>query len=146
MSQIDYISELFNIPFSAKRADFAVKDVEGNEIVTTYAKKLVPVNGTISNDSITVRNNTVTTVTIGASSASATLTIDCTVDAGECANFACEITNESSVDCTATVTLNGTVNSAKRAVATDGKLVAGKTYQLTCVGTCWTLAEFATPT
>ena len=143
--------------FAAKQSDYAIRaseDVDGNRIDTTYATKtelaskadkLVPATGTIESGAVSLQNNKVTSIEIPSDSSATSLTLDCTVAAGECANFACEITNNSSETVTLTLTLNSVAGSTHRAAATDGKVESGKFYQLTCAGTCWTLAEFTSP-
>ena len=133
----------------AEYAEFAGNDVNGNNIAATYAtkselstatagcqEKLTPATVTAA-ASISVSNNTVSTIANDSLSA---MTIDCTVTNGECANFACEISTE--VACTLAVTIN--TMAAHPSVSGGTSMEAGKFYQLTCVGTCWTLAEFET--
>jgi hypothetical protein len=76
----------------------------------------------------------------------AALTLNVTPPPGTVPNFAVEIT--ASVACTVTVTstVGGTTTTLKYAAAAGNELEESKTYQLTCVGSCWTLAEFAQPT
>lgn len=120
--------------FGAARA---VADQDGNVFGDTYARKLLPATKAFA-ASVTVDNNRVTSIT----GVTGSVAIDISVAPGECANTAVELTTGSSVtaDSAVTVTVNGV--AAGRAAATDGKISASKKYQVTCVGTCWTMAEF----
>lgn len=72
-----------------------------------------------------------------------TLTIVDVVETDEVVNFAIEITP--SVNCTLSIQKqigSGTPVTLKHSVAAGNELEAGKTYQVTAVGTCWTLGEF----
>lgn len=124
------------VKFGAARA---VADQDGNVFGETYARKLLPAAKAFA-ASVTVDNNRVTSIT----GVTGSVAIDITVAPGECANTAVELTTGSSVtaDSAVTVTVNGV--AAGRAAATDGKISASKKYQVTCVGTCWTMAEFET--
>lgn len=108
----------------------------------TINTKLSRFNGTVSTGVATVGNGKVTYIAIPSTGSATTLTVNCNINPGECANFACEIQNNSSVDVTVTVTLNSIAGSTGRASATDGKIASGKFCQVTCVGNCWTMAEF----
>lgn len=125
--------------FAGKKfgATRAVADQDGNVFGETYARKLLPATKAFA-ASVTVDNNMVTSIT----GVTGSVAIDITVATGECANTAVELTTGSSVtaDSAVTVTVNGV--AASRAAATDGKISASKKYQVTCVGTCWTMAEF----
>lgn len=63
------------------------------------------------------------------------------------ANFAVKITSTAQEDGTVTVykKTNGLYVPLMPSVAGGTTVEAGKTYQLTCVGDCWTLAEFEEP-
>ena len=77
------------------------------------------------------------------STSQAALTIIDVVGTDEIVNFAIEITP--SVNCTLTVQKkigSDTPVTLKHSVAAGNALEAGKTYQVTAVGNCWTLAEF----
>lgn len=96
--------------------------------------------------SIPVENNAISQLTT--SKSSLTLNVNC--EPGEIPNFAVEITTTEAV----TLSVVKIVGSGSSAVATTLKysaaggneLESGKTYQLTCVGSCWTVAEFVDPT
>lgn len=91
--------------------------------------------------SVNVPNNALSTL----ATAQATLTLNVNVGASEVPNFAVEVTP--SVDCTLTVTktVSNVPTALTPSVAGGDSLTAGKKYQVTCVGSCWTLAEFAMP-
>lgn len=77
------------------------------------------------------------------STSQSALTIVDVVGTDEIVNFAIEITP--SVNCTLTIKKkvgSGGFVDLKHSVAAGNELVAGKTYQVTAVGNCWTLAEF----
>lgn len=63
---------------------------------------------------------------------------------GMAANFAVKITSTAQTDGTVAVykKANGLYTPLKPSIAGGTTVEAGKTYQLTCVGDCWTLAEF----
>ena len=92
--------------------------------------------------SVTVPNNALSTL----STAQSTLTLNINVGSNEVPNFAVEVSP--SADCTLTVTktVGGTPTTLKASVAGGNSLTSGKRYQVTCVGSCWTLAEFTVPT
>lgn len=101
-------------------------------------------NGGVLTDaaSIDVPNNALSTL----ATAQSTLTLNVNVGANEVPNFAVEVTP--SVDCTLTVTkkVGSTTTTLNPSVAGGNSLTTGKLYQVTCVGSCWTLAEFTVPT
>lgn len=92
--------------------------------------------------SINVFNNASMTLTTNQSS----LTLNVNLEDNEVPNFAVEIT--ATADCTLTVTSTNdlTVTTLRKSVAGGDSLETGKFYQVTCVGNCWTLAEFEVPT
>lgn len=92
--------------------------------------------------SIDVTNNSCMTLT----TAQAALTLNVNLEDDEVPNFAVEIT--ATADCTLTVTSTkgDTVTTLRKSVAGGDSLETGKFYQVTCVGNCWTLAEFEVPT
>lgn len=91
--------------------------------------------------SIDVQNNALSTLT----TAQSALTLNVNVSAGEIPNFAVEITATVAVTLTVTKTVGGTATTLKYSEAGGYELEASKTYQLTCVGSCWTVAEFVEP-
>lgn len=149
-NEVDLWTTFNGTGFGAERA---AADVEGNPIVDTYAKKSeVPdvsrfqqklITDTVTaTPSVNVDNNTVTSITINAGDNISAMTINCNISEGDCPNLAVEIDNQSSTDCTITVIKNNVAGSLKQSAVTDGVVKGGKFYQLTCVGRCWTMAEF----
>lgn len=64
-------------------------------------------------------------------------------------NFCIEFELGGSDDCTVGIyqgSSSGTHTQLKKATAANGTLTPGKFYQITVVGTCWTVAEFEIPT
>ena len=92
--------------------------------------------------SVTVPNNALSTL----STAQSTLTLNVNVGSNDVPNFAVEVSP--SADCTLTVTktVGNTTTTLNPSVAGGNSLTTGKLYQVTCVGNCWTLAEFGVPT
>ena len=73
-------------------------------------------------------------------------TLNVNVDSGEVPNFAVEITPSVDVTLTVTKTVGNTTTTLNPSVSGGNSLTTGKLYQVTCVGNCWTLAEFTQPT
>lgn len=92
--------------------------------------------------SINVPNNAISTL----STAQAALTLNVNVGSGEVPNFAVEITPSVDVTLTVTKTVGNTTTTLNPSTAGGNSLTTGKLYQVTCVGSCWTLAEFTVPT
>ncbi len=99
--------------------------------------------------SVTVPNNALSTLT----TAQSALTLNVNCSTYEVPNFAVEITTSAAVTITVTKTLFDdetnevtSTTTLKYSAAGGNELESGKTYQLTCVGTCWTVAEFVDPT
>jgi len=140
-NSVSLISGYNNEKIGAERAKC---DAEGNDFRQTYAKKsdiIPPVRdgGTITPAAtVAVSNNALSSVV---NTELAAITFNLTKAVGEVANFAIEFST--SVACAVSVTVNG--SAIKRSAATDGSTEANKFYQITCVGACWTMAEFATP-
>ena len=97
---------------------------------------------TIETDSspvmITGLNNGFGTMSLNRSS----FTLIVEVNDGEVINFALEIENSQSCQLTIQKKVGNTITTLKHSVAAGNTLEANKTYQVTAVGTCWTLAEF----
>ena len=91
--------------------------------------------------SIDVPNNAVSTL----STSEAALTLNVNVGATEVPNFAVEITAGAAIALIVTKTVGDTVTTLYASAAGGNTLESGKFYQLTCVGSCWTLAEFTVP-
>ena len=83
--------------------------------------------------------NTVTKVTLATVNA-VTFSVDLTVPA-----FAIEIDNTGNSNDVDVTVVNG-ATALKYSIAAGNQVGAGKYMQLTCVGGCWTLAEFEAPT
>ena len=100
-------------------------------------------NGGVLTDgaSVTVPNNSLSTLTTSQSS----LTLNVACDENEIPNFAVEITAGADVTLTVTKTVGSTTTTLKYAEAAGNTLESGKYYQVTCVGNCWTIAEFVSP-
>lgn len=92
--------------------------------------------------SVDVPNNAVSTL----SSSESTLTLNVNVGASEVPNFAVEITAGANITLTVTKTVNNVATTLNYSAAAGNSLESGKLYQVTCVGSCWTLAEFTVPT
>ena len=92
--------------------------------------------------SINVPNNALSTL----NTAQSTLTLNVNVDGNEVPNFAVEITPSVDVTLTVTKTVGNTTTTLNPSVSGGNSLTTGKLYQVTCVGSCWTLAEFTVPT
>ena len=88
--------------------------------------------------SVDMVNNALNVIT---GTTGATLTLAVTAPAGEAANFAAQVTP--SVNCTLTVTVNSQATLYNKAAGNE--LEAGKTYQISCLNNCWTMAEFESP-
>lgn len=101
-------------------------------------------NGGVLTDaaSVNVPNNALSTL----ATQQAALTLNVNVGSGDVPNFAVEVTP--SVNCTLTVTktVGDTVTTLSPSVAGGDDLTGTRKYQVTCVGSCWTLAEFDVPT
>ena len=98
-------------------------------------------------DAATISTNRLNNSFATLSTSQSALTIVAQVDADEVINFCLEITP--SVNCTLTVKKqigqSTTIITLKHSVSAGNTLEANKTYQVTAVGTCWTLAEFQSP-
>lgn len=91
--------------------------------------------------SVTVDNNTMNIIT-GTTPATMTLVATSDTANGEIVNFAAQIT--ATANCTLTITANG--NSTLYSKSAGNELESGKTYQISCLNNCWTMAEFESPT
>ena len=92
--------------------------------------------------SVNVPNNALSTL----ATAQAALTLNVNVGANEVPNFAVEVIPSANCALTVTKTVNSTASALSPSVAGGNTLTSGKKYQVTCVGSCWTLAEFDVPT
>ena len=93
---------------------------------------------------VDVPNNSNSTL----SSSQAALTLRVYVYNGEVPNFAVEITAGTDITLTVVKTnySTGVTTTLNYSAAAGNTLENGKIYQVTCVGSCWTLAEFTVPT
>ena len=99
--------------------------------------------GTLTDSaSVDVPNNSVSSL----STTQSALTLNVNCAAGEVPNFAVEISAGAAVTLTVTKTVGNTVTTLYPSDAGGNALESGKYYQITCVGNCWTLAEFVPPT
>lgn len=113
----------------------------GNDVANSIGK--VKDGGSLTDGAtVSVPNNSVSTL----SSSQASLTLNVELAAGEIPNFAVEITAGAAITLTVTKTTGGVATTLKYAEAAGNALESGKFYQVTCVGSCWTLAEFVVPT
>ena len=95
--------------------------------------------GALTDDSsILLSNNSVYTL----STAQSTLELSVVVGSNEIPNFAVEIMPSVNVTLTVTKTVDGLITTLSPSVAGGNTLTSGKKYQVTCVGSCWTLSEF----
>jgi hypothetical protein len=90
---------------------------------------------------IDVTNNATQQLT--SSQAALTLNVNC--EGTEVPNFAVEISASAAITLTLTKTVNNVATTLYPSEAGGTSLESGKYYQLTCVGNCWTLAEFTNP-
>lgn len=91
--------------------------------------------------SINVTNNATQQLT----SAQTALTLNVNCAEGEVPNFAVEISTSAAITLTLTKTVNNVATTLYPSEAGGTSLESGKYYQVTCVGNCWTLAEFVSP-
>ena len=96
----------------------------------------------IDASSVNVPNNALSTL----ATAQAALTLNVNVGSGEVPNFAVEVTPSVDLTLTVTKTVGNTTTTLSPSAAGGNSLTTGKLYQVTCVGSCWTLAEFTVPT
>lgn len=90
---------------------------------------------------IEVRNNAFQYLVT--SQATPTLNVNCVSD--DVPNFAVEIKADTAATLKVTKTVNNVVTELFPSAAGGTSLESGKYYQVTCVGNCWTLAEFVDP-
>ena len=110
---------------------------EGNKLVNE--KRLLHDAGVLTDAaSIDITNNATQRLT----STQTALTLNVNFVAGEVPNFAVEINASSEITLTLTKTVNEVPTTLYPSKAGGTTLESGKFYQVTCVGNCWTLAEF----
>ena len=117
-----------------------------NKVITEAigaAKGIIKDGGALTDAaSIDVPNNSVSTLSIAQSA----LTLNVNLASGDVPNFAVEITTSAAVTLTVTKTVgNASPVTLNPSEAGGTSLESGKLYQVTCVGSCWTLAEFVAP-
>lgn len=119
--------------------------VFNNNVWKTYSWNITPGlrdDGTKTADTtpFAISNNMHTSITTSLSA----LTINVLTGSSDIPNFVAEITPSSNLTLTVTSQhlWGGPVTTLKSSVAAGNTLTAGKTYQVTAVGTCWTMAEF----
>ena len=95
------------------------------------------------NHVLEVPNNQLSELELGNESV---LTLHVNVEQGFAPNFLIEVTP--TIACTLTITAkigNGNTETLTPSVNGGNALEANKTYQISCCGSCWVVAEFATP-
>ena len=135
-----------NQEFGARRA---YEDQDGQNIKETYATKSELLDArnidaidvaAVSGGVTTVRNNYFNRIT---GTIPATLTLNCVPATGKTANFAAQVT-AGNTDSTLVVQVNGQPTLYNKAAGNT--LEAYKTYQISCLNNCWTMAAFEVPT
>lgn len=141
------VAKVNNVGIGAERAR---ADADGNDIIVTYATKadialkqpLFYDAGSLTDGStVNVHNNAIQQL----SSSQSALTLNVNLSTGEVPNFAIEISASTDITLTVTKTVNNTATTLYPSEAGGNSLGNGKFYQVTCVGRCWTLAEFTVP-
>ena len=107
-----------------KQAEFIGKVASGGELTDSA--------------SINVPNNSFSTLVTRQSS----LVLNVNTEYHDIPNFAVEITTTTNTTLSVTRTFGNTVETLKHSVSAGNRLESGKTYQVTVVGDCWTMAEF----
>lgn len=132
------------VGFKATRAE---ADIDGNNIADTYVKKtdVIPplADGGFLPDAtiITVPNNARSFL----NTTKQTLSLVVNLAEDEVPNFALEIRTTQQAGIKVTAIYPNTSAVLKYSDAGGNIIEANKDYQLTCVGTCWTVAEFKRP-
>lgn len=112
-------------------AALAFKDQENN----LHICGMIPVVEVEAGAEVTVKNNALNVLT---GDIPAAMEISAVSGEGFAANFMVQCTP--SVDCTVTILVNG---ESTLYVKTVGNVMrAGKTYQISCLNNCWTMAAF----
>lgn len=118
------------------------KEDVGNGLVLVRELAGICDAGTLTDaSSIDVVNNAIQKLT----SAQAALTLNVNCAEGEVPNFAVEISAGAAITLALTKTVGSTVTTLWPSDAGGTSLESGKYYQVTCVGNCWTMAEFTDP-
>ena len=97
----------------------------------------------LSGDTLSIDNNRAYKITISTILAKSNLIIK--IEDVATADFAANVSIELTPTTDMTLTLKKWNTTLKYSVAAGNKLIAGKTYQVTAFGGCWTMAEFQLP-
>lgn len=120
----------------------AVPGIGNGKIALKYLKDLLYDAGQLTDSaSIDVPNNALST--LNTTQSTLTLNVDCAD--GEVPNCVVEIRAGAAITLTVTKTVGNTTMTLFPSEAGGTSLKSGKYYQFTCVGNCWTIAEFVTP-
>ena len=138
MTCVDAITNGYGVP--------VCKEDVGNGLVLVRELAGICDAGALTDASIvTVQNNALSTLT----TAQSTLMLRVYCQPGEIPNFAVEITTTTAVTLAVVKVVDGggaaVATELKYSAAGGNELESGKTYQVTCVGSCWTVAEFVDP-
>jgi len=144
--EISRSSEDYNGEISFKLSKISVhkvgtRIVGATENVIELLKGEDKTDGDIASGVLDVNgNNILTNLTIGQNYTGDFAINVTSTDEDFIPNFVIEIDNQSSADINLTVTKNGT--PLKACVIAGTTIAGGNFYQLTCIGSCWTLAQF----
>jgi hypothetical protein len=94
----------------------------------------------LNGDTLSIDNNRAYKITISTILAKSNLTIK--IEDVATADFAANVSIELTPTTDMTLTVKKWNTTLKYSVAAGNKLTAGKTYQVTAFGGCWTMAEF----
>lgn len=97
----------------------------------------------LSGDTLSIDNNRAYKITISTILAKSNLTIK--IEDVATADFAANVSIELTPTTNMTLTVKKWNTTLKYSVAAGNQLTAGKTYQITVFGGCWTMAEFQLP-
>jgi len=112
-------------------AALAFKDNENN----LHICGMIPTVEVEAGENVAVKNNALNILT---GDIPAAMVLEATSGEGIAANFMVQCTP--AVDCTLTVLVNG--ESTLYVKAAGNVMRAGKTYQISCLNNCWTMAAF----
>lgn len=107
-----------------EQVDFIGKIASGGELVDSA--------------SINVSNNSLSTLV----TSQPKLVLNVNTEYHEVPNFAVEITTTENTSLSITKTVGKNIETLKNSVIAGSQLEKGKTYQVTVVGSCWTMAAF----
>lgn len=103
------------------------------------AKSSIPAVVKAAAATVAVDNNSLNIIT---GTPPAVITLDCTTESGTIASFTAQLTAGSS-DSKLVITVNGQPTLYNRDASNI--LEANKTYQVSCLNNCWTMAAFSVP-